>query len=131
MISTKGRYALRVMIDIAEQNKNEYIPLKDIAERQKISKKYLEAIVKNLVDGGLLTGISGKNGGYKLTKKPNKCSIGEILTLTEGSLSTVSCLDKNSVPCSRKKTCKTLPMWVELDNMIKKFFSKKYLSDLL
>ena len=131
MISTKGRYALRVLIDIAEQNKDEYIPLKDIAERQKISKKYLESIVKTLVDGGLLTGISGKNGGYKLTKKPNKCSIAEILTLSEGSLSTVSCLNEKNAPCARKKSCKTLPMWVELDNMVKKFFTKKHLSDLL
>ena len=92
MISTKGRYAIRVMIDLAEHDQGKYIPLKDIAARQEISKKYLEIIVKDMVAGGLLTGASGKGGGYRLTRKPEDYSVGEILELMEGTLSPVACL---------------------------------------
>ena len=96
MISTKGRYALRVMIDLAQNDNGSYIPLKDIAERQEISKKYLEIIVKEMVAGGLVKGASGKGGGYKLLRKPEKYTVGEIIELMEGSLSSVACLaDKN------------------------------------
>lgn len=129
MISTKGRYALRVMIDIAEQKKDEYVPLKDIAKRQMVSKKYLELIVKNLVDAGLLKGVSGKNGGYKLTKNPSKYSVWEILKPTEGTMSPVRCVDGEN--CIRKSNCKTFPMWAELDGVIKKFLSGKKLSDFI
>ena len=101
MISTKGRYALRVMIDLAEHVDEGYIPLKDIAERQQISKKYLEIIVKDLVSGKLVTGVSGKHGGYKLCKSPEECSVGEILECTEGSLATVACLSAGAQPCPR------------------------------
>ena len=93
MISTRGRYAIRVMIDLAEHDTGRYIPLKEVAERQGISKKYLEIIVKDMVAGGLLTGASGKGGGYKLCRKPEDYPVGEIIELMEGSLDTVSCLN--------------------------------------
>ena len=130
MISTRGRYALRVMIDLAENNNGKYIPLKDIAERQEISKKYLEIIVKDMVAGKLLTGASGKGGGYMLTRDPDDYTVGEILELMEGSLSTVACLADKSYDCKRKKRCQTLPMWEEYDNLIHDFFYGKKLSDL-
>ena len=131
MISTRGRYALRVMIDIAENNDGNYIPLKDIAERQEISKKYLEIIVKDLVKGGLLEGASGKGGGYKLKRKPEKYSVGEILELMEGSMSSVACLSDKKFKCPRKKECETLPMWKEFDNIVHDFFYSKKLVDLI
>ena len=133
MISTKGRYALRVLIDLAEnENKNgDYIPLKDIAARQEISKKYLEIIVKDMVAGGLLTGASGKGGGYKLCRKPEEYPIGEILELMEGPLSSVACLASDDFDCPKKISCKTLPMWTEFDNIVHDFFYGKKLSDLI
>ncbi|MBR4820010.1 MAG: Rrf2 family transcriptional regulator [Clostridiales bacterium] len=132
MISTKGRYALRVMIDLAEHDaENQYIPLKDVAERQEISKKYLEIIVKDLVNGGLLKGASGKGGGYKLTRKPNKYTVGEILELMEGSMNSVACLSDKGFKCPREKKCQTLPLWEEYDNMVHDFFYGKKLSDLI
>ncbi|MBO4749791.1 MAG: Rrf2 family transcriptional regulator [Lachnospiraceae bacterium] len=132
MITTKGRYALRVMIDLAENNGNEtYVPLKDIAERQEISKKYLEIIVKDMVSGGLLVGASGKGGGYKLCRKPKEYSVGEILEVMEGKLSSVSCLSGDFNDCPRKDNCHTLPMWTEYDNMVHDFFYGKKLSELL
>ena len=131
MISTKGRYAIRVMIDLAENDTGSYIPLKDIAARQEISKKYLEIIVRDMVAGGLITGISGKGGGYKLCRKPEEYSIGEIIELMEGSFATVSCLADGSLPCSRASTCRTLPLWAEYDRMTHEFFYGKHLSDLV
>ena len=131
MISTKGRYALRVMLDLAEHENGGYIPLKDIAARQEISKKYLEIIVKDMVAGGLLIGASGKGGGYKLCRKPEEYSVGEILELMEGPLAPVACLlDKNG-KCPRASACQTLPMWTEYDQMVHDFFFGKKLSDLL
>ena len=127
MISTKGRYGLRVMIDLAKNDNGSYIPLKDIADRQEISKKYLEIIVKKMVEGGLVKGSSGKGGGYKLVKKPEKYTVGEILTLMEGTISSVACL----ADCPRKKKCETLPMWKEFDKIVHDYFYKKKLSDLL
>ena len=97
MISTRGRYAIRVMIDMVENDNGGYIPLKDIAERQEISKKYLEIIVKEMVSGGLLVGASGKGGGYKLCRKPEEYSVGEILELAEGPLAPVACLATGAV----------------------------------
>ena len=131
MISTKGRYALRVMIDLAENDNGGYIPLKDIAARQGISKKYLEIIVKDMVNGKLLTGASGKGGGYKLCRKPEDYSVGEILELMEGSMSSVACLAQKKNTCPNRKNCPTLPMWKEYDDMIHNFFYGKKLSDLL
>ena len=131
MISTKGRYGLRVMIDLAKNDNGSYIPLKDIAERQEISKKYLEIIVKKMVEGGLVKGSSGKGGGYKLVKKPEKYTVGEILTLMEGTISSVACLADKDYDCPRKKKCETLPMWKEFDKIVHDYFYKKKLSDLL
>ncbi|SCX10135.1 transcriptional regulator, BadM/Rrf2 family [Lachnospiraceae bacterium YSD2013] len=131
MISTRGRYALRVMLDLAEQHSDKYIPLKDIAERQEISKKYLEIIVKDMVTGGLIAGTSGKGGGYKLTRDPKDYTVGEIIELMEGSLSPVACLADKDYKCARKKVCQTLPMWEEFDKLIHDFFYQKKLTDLI
>ena len=131
MISTKGRYAIRVMLDLAKHDTGNFIPLKDIAERQQLSKKYLEIIVKDMVSGGLLTGASGKGGGYKLCKKPEEYSIGEILVLMEGTLSSVSCTAEHGFDCPKKDACHTLPMWIEFDKMVHEFFFNKKLSDLM
>jgi len=131
MITTKGRYAIRVMIDLAENGNGAYVPLKDIASRQEISKKYLEIIVKDMVRGGLIIGASGKGGGYMLCREPDKYTVGEILELMEGKLSPVACLMEKKNKCPRKKKCHTLPMWKEYDKMIHDFFYGKKLSDLL
>ena len=131
MISTKGRYALRLMIDIAQNDSGSYIPLKDIAERQQISKKYLEIIVKDLVNAKLLKGVSGKGGGYKLAKKPEEYTVAEILEVSEGSLAVVACLEEGAETCPRAEICNTLPMWKEYNKMISDFFTSKKLSDLL
>ena len=131
MFSTKGRYALRVMIDLAQQNSEDYVPLKDIAERQDISKKYLEIIAKEMVKGGLITGASGKHGGYKLCKKPSEYSVGEIIEQMEGSFAPVACLEDGCYDCERSAKCKTLPMWTEFYELEKNFFYGKKLSDLL
>ncbi len=131
MISTKGRYAIRVMMDIAQCNSDGYIPLKDIAERQNISKKYLEIIVKEMVNGWLLVGVSGKGGGYKLCRKPEEYSIGEIIELMEGTLSPVACLAHGGNDCPRQDSCQTLPLWEEYDTMVHNFFYGKKLSDLI
>ncbi len=131
MISTKGRYAMRVMIDIAEQQDDGYIPLKDIAQRQDISKKYLEIITKDLVKGGFLVGRSGRGGGYKLCRQPQDYTAGEILECMEGSLACVACLADDAPPCPRAPKCKTLPMWKEYNNLSHDFFYGKTLADLM
>jgi Rrf2 family protein len=118
------------MIDLAENSDGNYIPLKDVAARQEISKKYLEIIVKDMVNGGLLKGASGKGGGYKLVRKPEEYNVGEILELMEGKLSFVVCLSDKNFICPRKDGCQTLPLWTEYDNMIHDFFYGKKLSDL-
>ncbi|MBO4922164.1 MAG: Rrf2 family transcriptional regulator [Lachnospiraceae bacterium] len=131
MISTRGRYAIRIMLDLAEHDNGKYMPLKDIAERQGISKKYLEIIVKDMVAGGLLVGASGKGGGYKLCRKPDEYPVGEILDLMEGSMAPVACIVDGTVSCPRKDGCQTLPMWEEFDKMVHDFFYGKKLSDLI
>ena len=131
MISTKGRYALRVMIDLAENEKGQPVPLKDIAERQGISKKYLEIIVKDLVDGKLVKGASGKGGGYVLLRKPEEYSIGEIVELMEGTLAPVACLQKDAEECPRYASCVTLPLWQELDQLVHDYLYQKKLSELV
>ncbi len=131
MISTKGRYAIRVMIDLAEHENGKFIPLKDVAERQQISKKYLEIIVKDMVSGGLLYGASGKGGGYRLSRSPEEYSVAEILELMEGTMSPVACLAEGAPDCPRKNVCQTLPMWAEYDKLVHDFFNGKKLSDLL
>ena len=131
MISTKGRYALRVMIDLAEHQTDGYLPLKEIAERQGISEKYLESILKVLVQNKLLTGLRGKGGGYRLTRAHEEYTVGSILRLTEGSLVPVSCLESEPVSCPRVAECRTLPMWRKLDKLVSDFFDGITLADLM
>lgn len=131
MISTKGRYALRVMLDLAEQPENTYTPLKEIAARQEISEKYLEIILKNLVKNKFLIGLRGKGGGYQLTRSPQDYTVGEILEITEGPLSPVSCLLPDATPCPRQKDCHTLPMWDKFEKLTRDFFYSITLTDLL
>lgn len=131
IVSTKGRYALRVMIDLAEQNKSERVPLKEIAERQEISQKYIESIMTMLSKNGLVDAVHGKGGGYKLNKKPEDYKVGDILRLTEGSLSPVACLEKGAAECPRKNICRTLPMWTKLDELVEGYLDSISLSDLM
>ena len=131
MISTRGRYAIRVMLDLAENDNGSFIPLKDVAARQMISKKYLEIIVKDMVAGGLLTGASGKGGGYKLNRTPENYTVGEILELMEGPLAPVACLINDANECPRADSCQTLPIWAEFDKLVHDFFYGKTLADML
>ncbi|MBR4979756.1 MAG: Rrf2 family transcriptional regulator [Clostridia bacterium] len=131
MISTKGRYALRVMIDLAEHSGKNYVPLKEIAERQEISKKYLEIIVKDLVKSKLIVGVGGKGGGYRLCRKPEEYTAGEIIEAAEGPFITVACLAEDVNECPRASCCKTLPLWAEFDKITHNFFFSKKLNDLL
>ena len=131
IVSTRGRYALRVMIDLAENMTNGYIPLKDISSRQDISQKYMEAIMAILSKKGFVDGLHGKGGGYKLNRDPKDYKVGEILRLTEGSLAPVACLEKGAAPCSRMKQCRTLPMWSKLDTLVNDFFDGITIADLM
>lgn len=131
LISTKGRYALRVMIDLAEHQTDGFVPLKLIADRQEISEKYLESIIKLLVKAKLLNGLRGKGGGYKLTKSPEQYTIGSILRLTEDSLAPVSCLEPGADTCPRAAECRTLSMWQGLDKIINDYLDNITLSDLM
>lgn len=130
LISTKGRYALRVMIDLAEHRAAGRIPLKEIAQRQAISEKYLENILSTLVRAGLLSGMRGKGGGYKLTREPDQYTAGEILRLTEGSLAPVACLDGDCSGCERADRCPTLDMWKHLDGLINGYLDSVTLESL-
>ncbi len=131
MISTKGRYALRVMVDLAEHNNGGFIPLKEVAQRQEISQKYMEGIMGNLSKAGLVEGAHGKGGGYRLRRSPESYSVQEVLRLTETSLAPVACLEEGATPCSRAAQCRTLPMWKKLDQMINNFFSGITIADLM
>lgn len=131
MISTRGRYALRVMIELAEHEGEDPVPLRDIAERQGISKKYLELIVRDLVRADLVVGASGRGGGYRLCREPSEYTVGEILEHTEGTLSCVACLKDKDYDCPRRSFCKTLPMWTEFDALVYDFFYGKRLSELM
>ncbi|MDD6212359.1 MAG: RrF2 family transcriptional regulator [Clostridiales bacterium] len=130
-ISTRGRYAIRVMLDLAEHNNGEYIPLMDIAERQEISEKYLESIVSVLSKNGLLMSLRGKGGGYRLAKSPEFYTIGMILHLTEGSLAPVACLENEQYVCPRVTKCKTVKMWKDFARTVNDFFDGITLADLL
>lgn len=131
MISTKGRYALRVMIDLAEHQAEGFIPLKEIAQRQDISEKYLESILKTLVRDKMLVGLRGKGGGYRLTRDPDEYTVGSILRLTEGSLAPVSCLESEPNQCQRMGNCRTVEMWKQLDTIINEFFDGITVADLM
>lgn len=131
LISTKGRYALRIMIDLAQNNNGSFVPLKDIARRQEISEKYLERIVSSLSKSKQVIGVRGKGGGYKLAHDPKNYLIGDILRLADGSLAPVACLEEEWNSCSRSCDCKTLPMWTKLDQLIAAYFDAIRLSDLV
>lgn len=131
IVSTKGRYALRVMVYLALRDEEEYIPLKEIAEQEGISQKYLESIMTILSKGGLVDAVHGKGGGYRLNRTPEAYTVGEILELTEGSLATVSCTSQGPSACSRSTCCRTLPMWEKLDSMVHDFFAGITLADLM
>lgn len=130
MISTRGRYALRVMIDLAEQKSDNYIPMKEIAERQNISLKYLERIIPSLSKNGLVEGVHGKGGGYRLCRKPEEYTVGEILRLTEGDLAPVACLECGAKPCERREECRTISMWSRFYDMVNEYFDGVTLGDL-
>ena len=131
LISTKGRYALRVMIDLAEHQADGFVPLKVIAERQEISEKYLESIIKLLVKARLLTGLRGKGGGYKLTKDPAQYTVGDILRLTEDSLAPVACLGTGAAPCAKAAECRTRSLWQGLDKVIRDYLDSVTVADLM
>ena len=131
IVSTKGRYALRVMIDLAEHRTEKYVPLKEVAARQEISEKYLEKILKVLVQNGFLEGLRGKGGGYRLNRPAADYSVGQILRLTEGSLAPVTCLEGDENTCPRAGHCTTLPMWEKLDTIINDYLDSVSLADLL
>ena len=130
IVSTKGRYALRVMIDLAEHQAERYVPLKEVAARQDISEKYLENILKVLVQNGFLEGLRGKGGGYRLTRSPDQYTVAEILLRTEGSLAPVSCLTPGAPACERMANCRTYTMWKGLNDLIADYFGKITLADL-
>ncbi len=131
MISTRGRYALRVIIDLAEHTDGNYIPMKDIADRQAVSVKYLERIMAELTKAELLDGTHGKGGGYRLTKEPNEYRVGDILRITEGDLAPVACLSAGSEPCERASQCRTLSMWREFEKIANDYFDKITVGDLM
>ena len=131
MISTKGRYALRVMIDLAEHCNGEYIPMKDVVKRQQVSQKYVERIMTMLSKANFVEAVHGKGGGYRLNRSPDEYIVVDILRLTEGSLAPVACLDCDAEECERADQCRTLPMWKELNNRITDFFDGITIADLM
>lgn len=130
LISSKGRYALRVMIDLAEQQKTEYIPLKEIAKRQNISQKYLESIMTVLSKNHYIDALHGKGGGYRLNREPADYKVGDILRLMEGTLAPVSCLECGAKPCDYASECRTLPMWKNLNDLVNNYLDSVSLADL-
>ena len=130
VVSTKGRYALRVMIDIAKYGKDAYVTLGDIADRQGLSEKYLESIIKMLVQNGLVTGLRGKNGGYKLSKSAKEITAWDIISVTENDFYVVSCMNPDAPKCDRINSCVTLPMWKEFSEEMQKFFQKYTIAEL-
>lgn len=130
-ISTRGRYALRVLIDLAEHRDNGYIPMKEVASRQGVSLKYLEQIMPTLTKNGFVEGVQGKGGGYRLAKAPSECRIGDILRLTEGDLAPVACLECGAKTCERIGECRTYPMWKELHRLITDYFDGITLASIM
>lgn len=129
-VSTKGRYALRVMVDLAEHASGDFIPLRAVAERQNISQKYLEAIMSSLSKAGLVEGAHGKGGGYRLCRAPEAYAAGEIIRLAEGSLATVSCLKGEKNGCEKAGHCRALPLWKGLDQVVDEYLDSVSLADL-
>ena len=131
LVSTKGRYALRVMVELACHNREEYVPLRTIAQQQGISEKYLESILTVLSKAGAIDGLRGKGGGYRLNREAKNYSVGEILRLVEGTLAPVSCLDCTPNKCERAASCRTLPMWEKLNTLICNYLYSVSLADLI
>ena len=131
MISTRGRYSLRIMLDLAERPQGGYTPMKEVAARQEISLKYIEKIVPLLTKAGFIEGVHGKGGGYRLCRAPENITVGEVLRVTEGELAPVSCLECGAKPCSRAAYCKTLPMWRKYYQLTLDYFNGITLADLL
>ena len=131
IVSTRGRYALRVMIDLAEHHSDDRIPLKDISSRQGISQKYMEAIMTLLSKNGFVDAIHGKGGGFKLNRAPDQYKVGEILRLTEGTLAPVACLQENAEDCDRASECRTLPMWAKLNSLVNEYLDSVTIADLM
>ena len=131
MISTKARYALRVLIDLARNQEEGFVPLKEISKRQEISEKYLEIILKTLVKGKIIKGLRGKGGGYRLVRRPEDYTVGDILRLTEGTLSPVACLKEDARPCDRCEVCRTLPVWKGLRDVVDEYLDGVTLDTLL
>ena len=131
IVSTKGRYALRVMIDLAEHQTERYVPLKEVAARQEISEKYLESIVSMLSKKGLADALRGKGGGYRLNRAPDQYTVADILYVTEGSMAPVACLEPGAKTCDRAAYCRTLDMWKRLYELITQFFSGITIADLI
>ena len=130
-ISTRGRYALRVMIDLAENSNGAYIPMKEVAERQALPLKYLERILPVLTQNQIVEGQHGKGGGYRLTRKPEEYTVGEILRLAEGDLAPVACLECGAEPCKRVDECRTISMWKKLQTLIDGYFDSITIKDLM
>ena len=130
MISTRGRYALRILVDLAENQNEGYITLKEAAERQEVSEKYLESIVKDLVKGQFVEGVRGKGGGYRLARPADEINVLEVLRSADGTISPVACLEEGSAPCSRASVCKTLPLWKGLDRVVSEYLSGYTIRDL-
>ena len=131
LISTKGRYALRIMIDLAEHQTDEFISLRGIAQRQEISEKYLESIIRMLVKARVVESLRGKGGGYRLKKDPDQYTVGSILRLTEESLAPVSCLEADAETCPRAGNCRTLALWQGLDKVIYDYLESVTIADLM
>ncbi len=131
MVSTKGRYALTVLVDLARHQDDGYVSLSDIASRENLSMKYLESIISILNKGGMLNSLRGKNGGYRLARIPSEYNINEILLLTEGTLAPVNCIMQDGVLCDKAATCSTLPLWAGLDKVIDDYLSKITLEDVI
>ena len=131
MISTRGRYALRILVDLAENQNEGYITLKEAADRQEISEKYLESIVKDLVKGKFIEGIRGKGGGYRLSRPAEEINVMDVLQSADGAIVPVACLEEGSRPCSRAASCQTLPLWQGLDKVVSEYLGGFTLRDLM
>lgn len=131
LISTKGRYAIRVLLDLAEHSDGQFVPLKEIAIRQNISQKYLEGIMTLLSKNDFVEAVHGKGGGYRLNRSAGEYKVGDILRLTEGTLAPVSCLEEGAKPCEREAQCKTLPLWEGLDKVIREYLDSVSIADIL
>ena len=131
LISTRGRYALRILTDLAENEKGGTVTLREAAARQQVSEKYLESIVKDLVRGRLVEGTRGKGGGYRLARPAEEIGVLEVLRLTEGTLAPVACLAEGSEPCPRAANCRTLPLWEGLDKAVRDYLGGWTLRDLM